>query len=90
MRSAGTLSNHDHAPRLGSGGERNQQGRIVRLVPQIAPNRIMTRVMDSGSGLQRAEQYDLLVGTPWPGTYDIDSAVPNGNVTGTAESGDKP
>jgi hypothetical protein len=72
---------------LGSGGERNQQGHIVKIVPRSAPNRIMTRVIESGSGLQSQNQYDLLVGAPWLGTYDISVRFRNGVVNGTAEPG---
>lgn len=73
---------------LGAGGERNQQGRIVRVTPQGTPNRIMTRVIDSGSGLHSQNQYDLIIGTPWPGAYDISVEFAGGTVTATAESGD--
>jgi hypothetical protein len=73
---------------LGAGGERNQQGRIVRVTPQGAPNRVLTRVIDSGSGLQSQNQYDLIFGTPWPGVYDISVRFADGVVTATAESGD--
>lgn len=73
---------------LGSGGERNQQGRIVRLVPQSMPNRRMTRVIESGSGLQSQNQYDLLIGAPWPGTYDVTVRFGNGTVATTAKPGD--
>jgi hypothetical protein len=72
---------------LGSGSERNQQGRIVRIVPRSFPNRIMTRVIESGSGLQSQNQYDLLVGAPWLGTYDISVRFRNGVVNATADPG---
>jgi hypothetical protein len=72
---------------LGSGGERNQQGHIVKIVPRSAPNRIMTRVIESGAGLQSQNQYDLLVGAPWLGTYDISVRFRNEVVNGTAEPG---
>jgi len=73
---------------LGSGGERNQQGRIVRVSPQDTPSRIMTQVIESGSGLRSQNQYDLIFGTPWPGEYDISVRFAGGVVTTTAESGD--
>jgi hypothetical protein len=73
---------------LGAGGERNQQGRVVRIAPQGAPGRIMTRVIESGSGLRAQGQYDLLVGAPWPGEYDIAVRFGNGTVNATAEPGD--
>ncbi|MBX3703734.1 MAG: VCBS repeat-containing protein [Steroidobacteraceae bacterium] len=73
---------------LGVGGERNQQGRVVRIVPQGQPDRIMTRVVESGSGLRAQNQYDLLVGAPWPGEYDISVRFATGVVNATAEAGD--
>ena len=73
---------------LGSGGERNQQGHIVKIVPRSFPNRIMTRVIESGSGLQSQNQYDLLVGAPWLGTYDISVQFRSGpTVNATADPG---
>ncbi|HEU0225374.1 MAG TPA: FG-GAP-like repeat-containing protein [Steroidobacteraceae bacterium] len=73
---------------LGAGGERNQQGRVVRIVPQGQPDRIMTRVVESGSGLRAQNQYDLLVGAPWLGEYDISVRFAGGVVNATAEPGD--
>ena len=89
MRGGGTLTNRILLRIVGSGGERNQQGRIVRVVPKDTPNRIMTRVVDSGSGLRAQNMYDLVVATPWPGDYDVTVGFANGNVTTTAKSGDK-
>lgn len=88
LRSALPLVTRLRIRLLGAGGERNQQGRIVRIAPRSAPNRIMTRVIESGSGLQSQNQYDLLVGAPWTGTYDISVRFANGVVTATAEPGD--
>ncbi len=73
---------------LGSGGERNQQGRVVRIVPRSSPTRIMTRAIESGSGLRAQNQYDLLVGAPWAGVYDISVRFTAGVVTATADPGD--
>jgi len=73
---------------LGAGGERNQQGRVVRVTPQDQPNRIMTRVVESGSGLHAQSQYDLLVGAPWFGEYDVSVRFAGGVVNATAEPGD--
>ena len=74
---------------LDADGLRNQQGRIVRVVPRSAPNRIMTRAVDSGSGLQSQNQYDLLVGTIWPGVHDISVRFADRVVTATAQPGDE-
>jgi len=87
LRAASALSTRLRIRVLGSGGERNQQGRVVRIVPRSAPSRIMTRVIESGSGLHSQNEYDLLVGAPWTGTYDISVRFRNGVVNATAEPG---
>ena len=88
LRAASTLSTHITIRVLGSGGERNQQGHIVKIVPRSYPNRIMTRVIESGSGLRSQNQYDLLVGAPWLGTYDISVQFRSGpTVNATADPG---
>jgi hypothetical protein len=89
LRSGGTLSHRILLRIVGSGGERNQQGRIVRIVPREAPQRIMTRVVESGSGLRSQNMYDLPVGTPWPGDYDVTVRFADGEVTTVVEPGDK-
>ena len=73
---------------LGAGGERNQQGRVVRIAPAGQPNRILARAIESGSGLRAQNQYDLLVGAPWPGQYAISVRFAAGVVNATAEPGD--
>jgi hypothetical protein len=73
---------------LGGGGERNQQGRVVRITPLGAPDRILTRVIEAGSGVHSQNQYDLLVGAPWPGEYEITVGFAAGDVTMTAARGD--
>jgi hypothetical protein len=88
LRSLTPLSTRIRVRVLGAGGQRNQQGRIVRITPQEAPGRIMTRVIESGSGLRAQSQYDLLVGAPWPGEYDIAVRFAGGTVNATAEPGD--
>ena len=72
---------------LGAGGEYNQQGRIVKIVPQASPGRTMARVVESGSGLRAQGDYDLLVGAPWTGEYEISVRFSAGWVTATAEQG---
>jgi FG-GAP-like repeat len=74
---------------VGSGGERNQQGRVVRVSPQDQPDRIMTRVVDGGSGLQSQNMYDLLFGAPWPGDYTVTVRFADGEVTTSAAAGDQ-
>ncbi len=88
LRTALPLARRIRLRVVGIGGEHNQQGRIVRIVPRDAPTRIMTRVIDSGSGLHSQNMYDLIVGAPWTGTYDITVRFGAGTVTTTAEPGD--
>ena len=74
---------------LGGGGERNQQGRIVKIVPAAAPTRTLTRVVDGGSGLRSQGDYDMLVGAPWPGEYEVSVRFSSGWYTTTVEQGDE-
>ncbi|MGH8203215.1 MAG: FG-GAP-like repeat-containing protein, partial [Steroidobacteraceae bacterium] len=74
---------------VGDDGERNQQGRVVRVVPVTAPTRIMTRVVESGSGLRSQNMYDVLIGAPWPGDYTVTVGFAGGDVTATLKSGDR-
>ena len=89
MRTAQSLSRRIRLRIVGGDGDFNQQGRIVRIVPAIAPSRIMTRVVDSGSGLRSQNMYDLLIGAPWTGNYGVTVEFAAGDVTTTAESGDE-
>ena len=89
MRTAQTLSRRIRLRIVGGDGDFNQQGRIVRVVPASAPNRIMTRVVDSGSGLRSQNMYDLLIGAPWTGDYQVTVGFATGDVTTTAQSGDE-
>lgn len=56
---------------LGARGQANQQGRLVRVTPLEASNYSMTRVVESGSGYMAQAGYDLIVGAPWPGDYEV-------------------
>jgi hypothetical protein len=89
LRGANTLTRRIRLRIVGEDGLRNQQGRIVRVIPEGAPDRIMTRVVDSGSGLQSQNMYDLLVGAPWPGDYTVTVRFAGGDVTTTLEAGDE-
>jgi len=88
LRGASPLSQRFRIEVVGTGGDRNQQGRVVRAVPQGAPTRIMTRVVDSGSGLRSQNQYDLVFGAPWPGMYDVTVSYAGGEITTEVEAGD--
>lgn len=88
LRTALPLTRRIRLRVVGIGGEHNQQGRIVRAVPRSAPTRIMTRVVESGSGLHSQNHYDVNIGAPWTGIYDITVRFGAGVVTTTAEAGD--
>jgi hypothetical protein len=88
LRTANVLSRRFRIQVAGNGGDRNQQGRVVRAVPQSAPDRVLTRVVDSGSGLRSQNLYDLVFGAPWTGEYDVTIGYPDGEVTITVEAGD--
>jgi FG-GAP-like repeat len=88
LRGASPLARRIRLRIVDGAGHRNQQGRIVRVVPVEQPNRIMTRVVDSGSGLRAQNQYDLLVGAPWPGDYTVTVRFAAGDVTTTLQAGD--
>jgi hypothetical protein len=89
LRSSGTLTHRIVLRIVGAGGERNQQGRVVRIEPRGAPGVVMTRVVDSGSGMRAQNQYDLIVGAPWSGKYDVTVRFADGDVTTVADIGDK-
>jgi hypothetical protein len=88
MRGPNTLSRNIRLRVVGVGGDRNQQGRVVRVASLDEPQRVMTRVVESGSGLRSQGMYDLLVGAPWPGEYEVTVRFGDGVVTTTAEAGD--
>ncbi len=89
LRPASALTARIRIQVVGSGGERNQQGRVVRVTPQEQPDRIMTRVVDGGSGLRSQNMYELLFGAPWPGDYTVTVRFADGEVTTTAAAGDQ-
>ncbi len=88
LRSALPLERSLRLRVLGTGGDRNQQGRIVKIAPAAVPGRVMTRVIESGSGLRSQGDYDLLVGAQWAGDYEISVRFKDGWVTTTASQGD--
>jgi hypothetical protein len=60
------VSNHSFVVQVvGPNGEKNQQGRVVHVTPQVPNAPIYTRAVDSGSGYMSQSQYDLLMGTPF-------------------------
>jgi len=61
---------------LGPNGERNQQGRVVRMSPQSRPDVILTRVVDSGSGYLTQNQYPLLIASPYSERHVVTIVLP--------------
>jgi hypothetical protein len=52
-------------------GFKNQHGRVVKITPQDYPDVTMTRIVDGGSGYLSQNQYELIVGTPFPGAHTV-------------------
>jgi hypothetical protein len=61
---------------LGSNGEHNQQGRVVRMSPQSRPDVIFTRVVDGGSGYLTQNQYPLLIASPYSEQHVVTLVLP--------------
>lgn len=74
---------------VGPNGEKNQQGRVVRVTPQSHRDIIFTRIVDSGSGYMAQNQYDLLVGTPYPVSHAVQVYFSTGIVEFTMNPGER-
>jgi hypothetical protein len=74
---------------VGPNGEKNQQGRVVKATPQHHTDVILTRIVDSGSGYMAQNQYDLLVGTPYPETHIVKVYFRTGMVQLTMNPGER-
>jgi hypothetical protein len=74
---------------VGPSGEKNQQGRVVKVMPQNHTDVVFTRIVDSGSGFMAQNQYDLLVGTPYPETHTVQVYFQTGMVTFTMNPGER-
>ncbi|MGV3517098.1 FG-GAP-like repeat-containing protein [Luteitalea sp.] len=73
---------------LGAHGERNQQGRAVRVRPATGSRQTLLRFVESGSAYMAQNGYDLLVGVPWATTLEVSVLFEAGWVTTTAQPGD--
>jgi hypothetical protein len=65
---------------VGPNGEYNQHGRVLRVRSTAHPERTMARFVDSGSGYLANNQYDILIGLPYLGSYEVE-AVFRGGIT---------
>jgi hypothetical protein len=54
-----------------AGGAHTQYGRVALVRPRQAPGVVYTRVVDGGSGFLAQGQYELLIGTPYTGQFDV-------------------
>lgn len=72
---------------LGALGERNQQGRAVRVRPASGSAQTILRFVESGSGYMAQGDYDLLVGVPWAGPLEVSVLFDTGWVTTTTAAG---
>lgn len=73
---------------LGHNGAFNQQGRPVRLTTGLNPNFIVTQVVESGSGFLSQSQYDLYLGTLYPGEHELTITFATGQASFEVNPGD--
>ena len=73
---------------LDANGQRNQYGRVVRIRPSGAPDITIARYVDGGSGYHTQTDYDIVVGAPWPGTYEVTVEFADGRQVATASAGE--
>jgi len=74
---------------VGNSGERNQQGRVVRISPSSRPDVVYTRIVDGGSGFLSQNQYPLLVGTLFQEPHTVTVYFDNGPVSFTITPGER-
>jgi hypothetical protein len=74
---------------VGDGGAHDQHGRVVRVTPAAAPGVTYTRVVDGGSSFVTQNQYPLLVGTPYTGSFTVSVRLADRTVTFTMNSGER-
>jgi hypothetical protein len=73
---------------LDANGQRNQYGRVVRIRPSADAGITIARYVDGGSGYHTQTDYDIVVGTPWPGTYEVTVEFADGPQVATATAGE--
>jgi len=72
---------------VGANGQRNQQGRVVRIRSTADLSMQMLRVVEAGSGYLAQGDYDLLVAAPWEGNYEVAVRFRTGWATAIVEQG---
>lgn len=73
----------------GPAGERNQQGRIVKIYPLNHPQVVFTRFVDSGSGYLTQSPYEIFVGTPYTEPHRVEVYYYGGIVNFIINPGNK-
>ena len=73
---------------IGSEGQLNQQGRVIRVVPSAAQDKQLLRFVEAGSGYMAQGGYDVVLGAPWDGPYDVAIRFADGWINTTVHPGD--
>ena len=73
---------------LGESGQMNQQGRVVRLIPDAMPGKEQIRFVESGSGYMTQGGYDVYFAAPWQTGYEVLVRFADDWVSAKAEAGD--
>jgi len=73
---------------LGTNGEHNQFGRVVRVAPAAKPGFVMTQIVDGGSAYLANAQYTLLFAAPYPGAYRVNVGLADRVIELYARAGD--
>ena len=75
-------------------GRRTQQGRVIRATKIAASDsRVISRMVDGGSGYLTSSEYPVMIGTPDSSPYRVEVTLPNASgqpvvVAATARSGE--
>lgn len=72
---------------VGREGQLNQQGKVIRVVPSAAQDKQLLRFVEAGSGYMAQGGYDVVLGAPWDGPYDVAVRFAGGWVNTTVRPG---
>lgn len=72
----------------GIDGQRNQQGRVVRMTPVGEPGVVITRVVDGGSGYMSQRPYAMRIGSPYPGPHRVEVQFGAHSVAAIVDEGE--
>lgn len=74
---------------VGSAGQQNQHGRVLKIRPVNHPQVVMSRTVDGGSGFLSQGQYPVLVGTPYAEPHEVTVYFDNGPITFIVHPGER-